>query len=446
VNEYAQPDLDPDPLEEVQPKPRTGQKGGPPPGTNAGGRPEIEIRVGEMQRAVDEAQAALIAAQAGEPVEKKIFRRGDRIVSLAINKAPDHTGQIVETQVIVDIGEHTLAERLAVAATFQRWDGRKKGLKQVDPPKDVVKTLVGRGYNLELPVLVGVVNCPQFMVGGRILDQAGYDAGTGIFYDPRGAKFPVIADRPTLADALIKKDRLLVLFHTFDFQSETDRAVAMSLVLTRLARLAMATAPLHAIDAPTARSGKSKIVDIVALLATGETAPVFAQGTTLEEFEKRFSVQLMMGRQIIAIDNINSDLDGDLLNQFLTQGNVDLRILGESRVVTVRCLTVITATGNNLRLVGDLTHRSLIARLDPKTERPELRQFDYDPLTDARENRSELVAAALTILKAYAVAGMPGRPPQLQGFGEWSNLVRGALKASTTPPRPRTGCARTTRN
>jgi putative DNA primase/helicase len=23
---------------------------------------------------------------------------------------------------------------------------------------------------------------------------------------------------------------------------------------------------------------------------------------------------------------------------------------------------------------------------------------------------------------------MPGRPPQLQGFGEWSNLVRGALK------------------
>ena len=91
-------------------------------------------------------------------------------------------------------------------------------------------------------------------------------------------------------------------------------------------------------------------------------------------------MQLMMGRQIIAIDNINSDLDGDLLNQFLTQGNVDLRVLGESRVVTVRCLTLITATGNNLRLVGDLTHRSLIGRLDPKTERPELRQFDYDRL------------------------------------------------------------------
>ena len=74
-----------------------------------------------------------------------------------------------------------------------------------------------------------------------------------------------------------------------------------------------------------------------------------------------------------------------------------------------------------------LTRRSLIARLDPKTDRPELRQFDYDPLMDARDHRAELVAAALTILKAYCVAGMPGRPPQLQSFEDWSDTVRGAL-------------------
>jgi putative DNA primase/helicase len=157
------------------------------------------------------------------------------------------------------------------------------------------------------------------MVDGRILDKPGYDPQTGVFFDPRGATFLAIAESPTLADALIARDRLFVLFHTFDFKSDTDRAVAISLVLTRLARLAMATAPLHAYDAPIAGSGKSMIVDIAALLATGETAPVFAQGPTLEEFEKRLSVQLMAGRQIIAIDNINNELDGDLLNQSLTQ-------------------------------------------------------------------------------------------------------------------------------
>src|ERR1700722_5040073 len=151
---------------------------GPSSGPSTG-RPEIEIRVGEMQRAVDEAEAALIAAQPSSPVEKMVFRRGDQIVSIEIDKALDHRGRIVESQVIVEAREHTLAERLAVAATFLKWDARLKGgggLKQINPPKDVVKTLIERGYSLKLPILVGVVNCPQLMVNGRILDKPGYDA------------------------------------------------------------------------------------------------------------------------------------------------------------------------------------------------------------------------------------------------------------------------------
>jgi putative DNA primase/helicase len=107
-------------------------------------------------------------------------------------------------------------------------------------------TLRERCYSLKLPVLVGVVNCPQFAVDGRIIDKPGYDEKTGVFYDPRGARFPAIAENPTRDDALIGRDRLLLLFHTFDFKSERDRAVAVSLALTRAARMAMATAPLHA--------------------------------------------------------------------------------------------------------------------------------------------------------------------------------------------------------
>ena len=35
-----------------------------------------------MERVVNEAEAALMAAQAALPVEKKVFRRGDRIALL----------------------------------------------------------------------------------------------------------------------------------------------------------------------------------------------------------------------------------------------------------------------------------------------------------------------------------------------------------------------------
>jgi hypothetical protein len=129
------------------------------PGSNGGGRPEIEVRAGEMERVVNEAEAALMAAQASLPVEKKVFRRGDRIASLAVDKGKDHHGQVVESQVIVEVGEHALGERLGVAAIFLKWDGRSKKLKQVDPQKPVVMTLMERGYNLNLPVLVGVSAC-----------------------------------------------------------------------------------------------------------------------------------------------------------------------------------------------------------------------------------------------------------------------------------------------
>ena len=77
-----------------------------------------------------------------------------------------------------------------------------------------------------------------------------------------------------------------------------------------------------------------------------------------------------------------------------------MRVLGESRDIVTRCATVHSATGNNLVIVGDMTRRSLKGKLDPKVERPELQQFDYDPIADASANRGELVAAALTILRA----------------------------------------------
>ena len=60
-------------------------------------------------------------------------------------------------------------------------------------------------------------------------------------------------------------------------------------------------------------------------------------------------------------------------------------------------------------------------------ERPELQQFDYNPIADAKDNRGELVAAALTILRAYHVAGRPSRLPQLQSFAGWSDMVRSAM-------------------
>jgi putative DNA primase/helicase len=116
-----------------------------------------------------------------------------------------------------------------------------------------------------------------------------------------------------------------------------------------------------------------------------------------------------------------------LLNQALTQPQVELRILGQSKMVSAQTRALITATVNNLVVTGDLIRRFVVGKLDPRCERPELRQYDYDPIADAMEMRGEIVVAALTVLRAYHVAGRPQPPPRLQNFGEWSDTVRATL-------------------
>ncbi len=404
-----------------------GDKEHQPPPPDPNDPPAIEITAGQIERIVNETEAALIAKQGTAPVAQRLFRRGGMVVSIGFNTEPTHDGGTVEAQIIVEAGDYALTERIASSAIFKKYNQRKRKLVRVDPPHNIAITLRQRRYNLKLPPLVAVVNCPQFRANGEIMATPGYDPKTGIFYDPRGVSFPPVSTRPTSAEVKAALQTLKRPYRTFSFEAEVDRAVAISLPLTLIARTGMETAPLHAFDAPIAGSGKSKLVSIASILATGHDAGVIAQGHTAEEFEKRLATQLMKGKQLIAIDNCNSPLDGDLLNQALTQVQLEIRILGQSKDFTARCATVTAATGNNLVIVGDLTRRSLKGRLDPKVERPELEQFDYDPIADAKDHRGELVAAALTLLRAYHAAGRPGRLPQLQSFVEWSDMVRSAM-------------------
>lgn len=121
-------------------------------------------------------------------------------------------------------------------------------------------------------------------------------------------------------------------------------------------------------------------------------------------------------------------MQSDLLCQAITADTIKVRPLGASAQVEIPSTTLWSANGNNLVLAGDLPRRSLLCRLDPGCERPEERQFSFDPLERVRQNRTGYVSAILTILRAYIVAGRPdmGGTP-FGGFGQWSALVRGAL-------------------
>ena len=321
----------------------------------------IEIRIGETERAVDEVQDALINSDRG------LYRRGGLIVSTGFDKMQTWDGRSIEVQIIEERSNYALLEDIEAVASFERYNPKTEKRMKVPPPMALANTLKQRTNRLRLPNLVSVINCPTIKADGELITEPGFYPDIGILYDPRGVKFPLPPPQPGKAVAMTALARITRLINTFDFVSADDKAVALSLILTAVARPCLPTAPLHGFDAPVAGSGKSKLVDIASILATGHEAGVVAQGETREEAEKRFSTLLMRGDLIIAIDNCEGPLEGVVFNQALTQSWANLRILGQSKAIRVRCAAMITATGNNLIIKGDLTRRSVVCRLDPES-------------------------------------------------------------------------------
>jgi putative DNA primase/helicase len=205
--------------------------------------------------------------------------------------------------------------------------------------------------------------------------------------------------------------------------------VALSALLTTLDRRSMAAAPLHAFTSPTAGTGKSLLVDLAAVLATGRPMPVISQGRSDEELEKRLGAALLAGDTAISLDNCDRTLEGVFLCQVLTQPQLNIRVLGQSRNVETPVNATIFATGNNLTIGGDAIRRALLCSMDAGCERPELRVFKVNAAEVAKTRRGELVSAALTVLRAWHVTAPNTRMnlPPFGSFDEWSHRIHEPL-------------------
>lgn len=385
-------------------------------------RPVIRILAGEIERVVDEAEAALAGSGRG------LYQRGGQIVCVGEVKITTSGGNADVAQRILERKDNALVEDLTAAAVFQRYETRTKEWCTLDAPMKIAKTLRERESRLRLPVLTGIVNAPTLRPDGSLLAQPGYDQATGLLFDPRATRFPRIPDRPSREDGAVALRGIEGLFATMPFVEPSDRAVAVSAVLTACTRNAYPTAPMHAITAPTAGSGKSMIIDTATMIATGRRAAVLALGKTPEETEKRLNGALLSGDPVLALDNCEAGIGGDLLCQMLTQSAVRVRALGGSTMTDLPTNIFVTATGNNLVILGDMTRRTVLCRINAGMERPELRVFEGpDPVAVARDRRGDLVVAALTAMRAYVVAGRPPQRPPLGSFEDWSRTVRDAL-------------------
>jgi hypothetical protein len=382
---------------------------------------QIYIRSGELPRIINEAEIALLELNA------EIYQRGGMMVRPVISTLKASDDRNTRVWNLIQVTAPYLVENLTRAAQFFRWDGRAKNYVVTDAPNKIADTYLSRQGEWKLPVLTGVVNTPFLRADGSICEQPGYDEATGLLFKPGDETFPSIPQFPGKNDALETLKVIDRLITTFPFVTETDRSVMLGAMLTALDRRSMSTAPLHAFSAPVQGSGKSLLVDIAAALATGQPAPVISQGRSEEELEKRLGAALIQGDAIISIDNCEYPLQSSFLCQVLTQQRLNIRLLGHSRHVEVPANAALFATGNNLVIAGDLIRRTLLCSIDPQCERPEQRRFDDDPIAVIQANRGALVAAALTVLRAWHMSNDRVEVPPFGPFDEWSYRVREPL-------------------
>jgi hypothetical protein len=343
--------------------------------------------------------------------DDRLFRHGGGLISL-------HDGAIAH---------HT---QDTVPALLSRWanfiDHKNRSTL---PPSAVGKSILFSIDDDRIRALERVVNFPALRADGSLLDVPGYDPVSKLYYHPLGP-VPSIPSHPTQEDAERAAAWLCDMLCDFPFDSEPSRTNYLALLMTFVVRELVGCVPLALLDAPRMGSGKSLLASITGIVATGKASSFGLQLGDNVELRKNLTARLREGPSIICFDNIDEVIKSPVLAALLTLRYWEDRLLGRSRLLTLPMRAVVLATGNNIKLGGDIPRRCYHVRIDANAVRPwEGRTFKYRLPEYALENRGAKIANLLVMARAWLCAGRPqGHNPVLGSFEEWCNVTGGILE------------------
>jgi hypothetical protein len=233
---------------------------------------------------------------------------------------------------------------MSKSIAFVKYNARAKGVVSQDSPADYASTILDKRGNWRFPALQAVIETPTLRADGNILETSGYNEFSGLHYLP-SAEFPRIPENPSKDDAIKVLAEIKDIFSEFPFVDDAARSVPYAAVLTARVRC-MTTFPARL---------------------------------------------------------------GDALCMVLTSSRMQDRKLGlndDTAVLSAPTCSTFLGTGNNIIIRGDLTTRALVSRIGARMEFPGERKFKQPNLIGhVAEHRPKLVTAALTIMRAYVVAG-----------------------------------------
>jgi hypothetical protein len=389
------------------------------------GRERIEVEAGEVGTMSQRAESAVVArvpsggflSFSGAPVKVEVDTLPCTHLIDDQDVAPPPVLQLKP------FNESSMRTTIERAAIFMSRDARGHE-KREDVPANVIKNVLVNP-SPRVPRVTGLISHPVVLPTGEIVAVDGLHEKTGLFL--HGAEMGGL--RPyTQAEAAAALARLRDgLFGEFEFASELDGDIAIAGLLTGFGRRLMPSAPGLAVLASRQSSGKTTLARMTHVALTGHDMPVTTLSESNEELKKHLLAMLLRSPEMVCIDNVADGLTfrSATLASIMTSSSYRDRRLGVSEEVDVRTETLWVITGNNLQLGADEITRWMVCRLEPKTSRPEEREFrNGDVVGAVRRGRVQIIRDIVGIVAGYLASGASVGDGKSTRFKEWDRLVR----------------------
>ena len=389
--------------------------------------PEIVVTDRNLRDIAQDALDALLAVRE----EHRLFIRAGKIARIA----EDDTGNLR----IEQLNRQGLRSILVRAINFVK--ETRNGPKPAKPDGDLLDDLLTGGpwkaaippSAPPFPSLDGLVFVPVLRPDGTVLSSPGYDKKTRLFLVKKDDLIPAVPDIPTQEDLNSALDVLKEVLQDFLHKDSADTVNAIALMLTPLVRPAITGCiPIALINARQAGIGKGLLANVVSIIATGERARIQVMSASEQEIDKRITSFLRDGTPIIVFDNLDRVLRSATLAAVVTSDTYKGRLLGKSEMPNLLQRATWIVIGNNIQLGGDIPRRTYLIDMVAVTSRPQERTgFKHENLLGyVEEHRGEIVAALLTLARAWFAAGQPPPThcPPFGSFEEWRRIIAGILE------------------
>ncbi len=308
---------------------------------------------------------------------------------------------------------------------------------KVSPPLDVTRAILKRSeFPTKIPIIEGLISTPVMRPDGSVLHEVGWDRSTGLVYNPvgkEGIDASVVPDQPTEEQVQEALSLLLEPFTDFPFVDEADRSNMLALLLTPMLRAAIdGPTPMALVSATQPGTGKSKLLDVVSIITTGNEGVFTTASRDEEEWQKKLLATLLRNNPLTVFDNLSTQFSSGELCAALTAPTYSGRPLGRTEIIDLPVRTTWAATGNNISVDGEVGRRSYWITLDAKTDNPAGRTgWKHDPLTLwVKGHRAELIVAMLTLCRSWFANGCPAPAsnPIMGSYEDWVRVVGGTLE------------------